>query len=557
MPLDIILDHGKKEIEAALGIDLPSSSKADELRELTKRRGKESLFFFATGILNYDKVQRNPHLELCNYIQSQDPRRKVVLIPRDCFKSTVGSKSFPLWILIQDDFLGLPGLEHRILLASFSSENAKKQVKAIRQQIERNTILRWLYPEIIPDFSRTVWTDSNLLFPRQGVYGEDTIEAAGVDTHLVSRHYTVQIADDLEDLESFQSPTVRKKVKEWYKASEALFVEEQSAFHLLIGTRWGVDDVYSHIQTNESETYSFLVRPLQWTREELKSDLEDAKEHNRPPIWNMDPDVYAPDADEQYFFFPAFFPADSCRRVRNKQGAFMYSMLYLNNPRDPSMAEFRESDLQYFEFNADGDIVINHGEGSIEVIPYELCRRVMFWDPALSAADKKKNARNAIVVAAKDPKGRIFVFEAYAQRQEPTLLFAKFIGLHRRYVVERAAIEDVAFQKVLKFPLYREMREQGYQFPVLEERPVGDKDYRIRSLIPYHESKLLYVRRGLKDLVEEMKGFPLFPTKDIVDALSACIPLLAKVPAKTERQMLTEARREGERMSGRSSLTGY
>jgi len=555
--MEILTDKGHRAVEEALGIELPTSSKADELRETTKQRAKESLFFMSTAVLGYDKIQRNPHLELCNYIQAIPPLRKVILIPRDTFKSTVGSKSFPIWVLVQDEFCGLPGLEHRILLTSFSSENAKKQIKAIRQQIERNQILRWLFPEIIPDFARTVWTDSSLLFPRNGIYGEDTIESAGVDTHLVSRHYTIQIADDLEDLESFQSPTVRKKVKEWYKASEALFVEERSAFHMLIGTRWGVDDVYNDIQTNESETYGFLCRPLQWNQEQLKSDLSDAKEHGRAPIWNMDPDTFAPDPDAEYLFFPSLFPTDSCRRVRNKQGAFMYSMLYLNNPRDPSMAEFRESDLQYFEFNVDGDVVVNHGPGQIEIIPFETLRRVMFWDPALSSADKKKNARNGIVVAAKDFKGRIFVFEAFAQRQEPTLLFAKFIGLHRRYVVERAAIEDVAFQKVLKFPLYREMREQGYQFPVLEERPVGDKDYRIRSLIPYHESKLLFIRRGLKDLVEEMKGFPLFPTKDLVDALAACIPLLSKVPAYSDRDLRIAARADIDHQIGRSKLTGY
>jgi predicted phage terminase large subunit-like protein len=554
--MDIILDHGKKAIEEALGVNLPPSSQADELRAQTRQRAQESLFFLSTAVLGYDKIQRNPHLELCNFIQNTEKKRKVVLIPRDTFKSTVGSKSLPIWILIQDDFCGLPGPEHRILLASFSSENAKKQIKAIRIQIERNQILRWLFPEIIPDFSRTVWTDSNLLFPRNGVYGEDTMEAAGVDTHLVSRHYTVQIGDDLEDLESFQSPTVRRKVKDWYKASEALFVEERTAFHLLIGTRWGVDDVYNDIQANEGDTYDFLVRPLQWNREQLEGDLKDAKDHDRRPTWDMDPNQYAPDPEEEYLFFPSFFPMESCKRVRAKQGAFMYSMLYLNNPRDPSMAEFRESDIQYFEFNADGDISISYGE-SMEIIPFEVCRRVMFWDPALSGPDKKKNARNAIVVAFKDPKGRIFVVEARAQRQEPTLLFAQYIGLHRRYVVERAAIEDVAFQKVLKFPLYREMREQGYQFPVLEERPIGDKDYRIRSLIPYHESKLLYIRRGQRDLVEEMKGFPLFPTKDLVDALAACIPLLSKLPALSDRDLRLAASADKSRQLGRSPLTGY
>jgi predicted phage terminase large subunit-like protein len=469
----------------------------------------------------------------------------------------VGSKSFPLWVLVQESFCGIPGPEHRILLASFSSENAKKQIKAIRQQVERNTILRWLFPEVLPNPQYTTWTDSNLLFPRNGVFGEDTIEAAGVDTHLVSRHYTIQIADDLEDLESFQSPTVRKKVKDWYKASEALFVSEQEAFHLLIGTRWGTDDIYNDIQVNESETYTILCRPLEWNHEALEADLKEAKEYNRPPTWNMDPATYAPDPDRQYLFFPELFPADSCRRVRQKQGAFMYSMLYLNNPRDPSMAEFKEDCLQYFIFDEDGNILIDHGSGDIETVEFDLCRRVLFWDPALSGPDKVKNARNALLVMLKDPKGRLFVAEAYAQRQEPTILFAKFIGLHRRYTIERAAIEDVAFQKVLKFPLYREMREQGYSFPVLEERPIGDKDYRIRSLIPYHESHLLFIKRGLKDLVEELKGFPLFPTKDLIDAAAACIGLVSRLPSMTERDLREADQQDEARNATRSKVTGY
>lgn len=556
--MDILDRSTSAAVTSVLGYDqLPSESTVDELRERTRRLSKENLYFFATAILQYNKVQANPHLELCRFIQKIPRRRKVVLIPRDCYKSTLGSKSLPLWILIQDEFCGLPGREHRILLASYSSENAKKHIKAIRQQVERNTILRSFFPELVPDFSRTTWTDSALTFPRDGVYGEDTLEAAGVDTHLVSRHYTVQIHDDLEDLESFQSPTVRKKVKEWYKASEPLFVQETQAYHLLIGTRWGVDDVYNDIQLNEADSYEFLVRPLQWNRDDLERDLSGAQAENRPPIWDMNPDTFAPDPDQQYLFFPDLFPVESCNRVRRKQGTFMYSMMYLNNPRDPSLAEFSEESTQYFELNADGDIVIRHAPGDLETIPFETLRRAMFWDPALSGPDKKRNARNAMLVMAKDPKGRLFILEAYAQRQEPQILFPKFIGLHRRYAVEKAAIEDVAFQRVLKFPLYMEMRQQGYSFPVLEERPIGDKDYRIRTLIPYHESRLLFIKRGLKDFVEEMKGFPLFPTRDLLDAAAACIPLVSRMNALTEREQRREEREEDRRRAGRSSLTGY
>jgi predicted phage terminase large subunit-like protein len=554
--LEILSNKVQTELFDSLGLGRPTSSETDEFWYQQRQNAKRSLYYFTTAVLNWTKLRPSPHLEVCNFIQQIPPRRKVCLIPRDCYKSTIGSKSFPLWILIQDDFLGLPGLEHRILLCSHSSENSKKQIKSLRQQIERNQMLRWLFPEIVPDIANTTWTDSNLLFPRNGTYGEDTIEAAGIDTHLVSRHYTVQIKDDLEDHESYMSPTVRQRVKEWYRAAEALFVDEQQAFDLLIGTRWGIDDLYAGIYEHEYDTYHFLCRPLHWTAETLQEDVQQAKESSKPPIYNMAPEVWAPDAGKTYYFFPELFPEDSCRRIRAKQGNFMYSMLYMNNPKDPELAEFKSSDIRWFTFNVDGDIQILDDEGKTEIVYFDSLRRVLFWDPALSSAEQKRNARNAMVVMAKDKHGRLFVLDAWAERKDPSFLFTKFLGLHRRYTVHQAAIEDVAFQRILKFPLYAEMRRVDYHFPVREQRPVGAKEVRIRSLIPYAESHLLFVRRGLTDFVEELKGFPVFPTVDLLDAAAATLEMFGQT-RMTERDASRAAASQRIRLASRSSVTGY
>ena len=542
---------------AALGLPaLPTSSVADEVYETTRRRAQQSLYFFTTAILGWNKVQQVPHLELCNFIQSTEPRRrKVVLIPRDCYKSTIGSKSFPLWILIQDSWNGLPGREHRILLSSFSAENARKQVKSIRQQCERNDLLRWLFPEIIPDFGRTTWTDSNLLFPRSGSYGEDTIEAAGVDTHIVSRHYTVQIKDDLEDQKSAESPTVRERVKTYYKACEALFVDEREAYDLLIGTRWGIDDVYADIRKNEGDTYDFIVRPLHWTRDELLQDWKESRENEEPPTYGMDVDTWAPESNKTYFFFPNLFPEESCKRIRAKQGAWMYSMLYLNNPKDPSLAEFKERDFRWFNYDTEGNLKIENDEGNVEIIPFDSLKRILHWDPALGAKDAKRACRNAQVVLAQDKFGRLFLLEAWAEVKDPTLLLTRFIGFHQRYRPAIASIEDAGFQRILKFPLYYKMRELNHTFAVHDTPPIGDKDARIRSLIPYVEAHDFFVRRGLRDFMEEAKGFPIALLKDLLDATAAAVSLmgLRRVVASPQ----TSARAEAASLSTRSSVTGY
>lgn len=524
--MDILTRDVQRERFEELGYALPTESRADELYEMTRLNGRRSLYFFTTAILKWDKIETVPHREICDFIQRVPPTRKVCLVPRDTFKSTIGSKSFPLWILIQDEFLGLPGPEHRILLWSYSQANAVKQIRSIRQQVERNETFRWLYHDFIPDISRTTWSDTNLLFPRDGMYGEDTIEAAGIDTHIVSRHYTIQIKDDLEDEESMLSPAIRARIKNGYRAAEALFVEEQTAYDLLIGTRWGVDDLYSDIIANESETYEFMVRPIRWTREDLLRDLREAEETQRRPIWNMDPERFAPDSEKTYYFFPRLFPEESCTRLLRKQGQFMFSMLYMNNPKDPALAEFAEGDIAWFRFDQDGNLVIDHHNGETEVLPFDDLKRVLMWDPASGERDIKRNARNAMVVMGQDRRNRLFVLDAFAERRNPAFLYPKFIGLHQRFNCHKAGIEAVNFQRTLKFPLYKEQIRIGYRFPVVDQTPIGDKQARIRTLIPYMESHDLFVRRGLRDFHEELRGFPTFATVDLLDAAAACLDLL-------------------------------
>lgn len=551
-----------------LRITPPTSSQGDELRGFLRESGIKSLYFFATAILKWDLLQEDPHLGMCAFIQTPNapPKaafRKALLVPRDCYKSTIGSKSLPLWYLIQPMLQGLPGREHRILLCSSASTNAQKQIQSIKQQVERNQILAWVYPELIPDLAKTTWTNSNLLFPRDGMYGEDTIEAAGVDSHIVSRHYTVQIKDDLEDKQSFEQPTVRDKVKSFYRSSEALFVDEQTAIDILIGTRWGIDDLYSEIRENESSTYEFYTRPLHWTREDLLLDQRHAEETGKPAVYQMDVEQDAPESGKVYYFFPKLFPPESCERIKNKQGSFMYSMLYLNNPRDPALAEFRESDLRYFIFDKEGNIIIEDTDNAkFDTVYFDSLIRVMFWDPALTEREMKKRSRNAMVVMAKDNKDRLFILDAYAEYKNPAFLFSKFISLHQKYRVHKTAVEDAGFQRILTFPLYQRMKEMNYHFAVEGQRPIGEKDARIRTLIPYSETHSLFIKRGLIDFVEETRGFPVFPTKDLVDGAAACLALISK--AGTVEQHSSSSRSssrsrmiEDRRLATRSSMTGY
>lgn len=562
--MDILKKDAQKGLLGGLGVhQLPTESVVDEIYVNTQDRGRASLYFFSTAVLGWNKIVQNPHLEMCDFIQRVPPefpdakRRKLLLVPRDCYKSTIASKSFPLWVLIQKEFCGLPGPEHRILLYSFAADNASKQIRSIKQQIERNEMLRWLYPEIIPDITKGAWSDTNLRFPREGMYGEDTIEAAGITTHIVSRHYTIQIGDDSEDKQSMEQPTVREKIKNFYRSAEALYVEEETAYELMVGTRWGVDDLYSEIITNQSKDTDIMVRPLYWTRSMLERDFRDAEEESRPPTYNMEVEKFAPDPNKTYYYFPEHYGPDSCRRVEQKQGTFMFSMLYMNDPKDPKNAEFDIDNILWFVFDQEGHIVLDREDGTREIVDFDSLTRVIFWDPANTSSDIKRHARNAMCVMGRDRKKRLFVLDTFQAWKKPELCVTKFIGLHQRWSCHKAAVEDVGFQRLLKFPLYHAMFEVGHRFPVREQAPVGDKDARIRALIPFTETRMLCVRRGLTDLREELKGFPMMNLKDLVDATAACVELLGSPAQTSERDQKQARRRDAAARATRSRVTGY
>jgi predicted phage terminase large subunit-like protein len=276
----------------------------------------------------------------------------------------------------------------------------------------------------------------------------------------------------------------------------------------------------------------------------------------------MDPELFAPDAGKTYYFFPELFNADSAKRIRQKQGQMMFSMLYLNNPKDASLTEFKKEDFRFCEWSSTGNILFVNEEGHREEAILENLFRVMFWDPALSEEKQKKGCRNAIVVAMYDKKSHnLFFVEGFAVKNEPTSLCNRFIGFHQRYVISVAAVEDVGFQRTLLYPLRHQMFEMGNSFPVKLVPQVRSKDMRIRSLIPYFESHKVFINRRATDLIDEFEGYPMFPTKDLVDAAASCLELVHGTASQSqsidEHTLARLRRQERDRMSQRNATTGY
>ena len=203
------------------------------------------LFFFTKAIMMRPKLQENLHLPFANFIQlhawNGGPRlsnRKVAYLPREHFKSTIVSESFPLWLLACVD------RNMTIAIVSAVQQNPEKWLRKIRTTIEHNTLFRWAFPEIRPGEK---WDATELVVTRDKGLGSEvqaSISGYSLKSGLASQHHDYIICDDLVNEQTAGSAVEMNRAIELYHSLEEILKGWlDSKGFLVIGTPWGREDV--------------------------------------------------------------------------------------------------------------------------------------------------------------------------------------------------------------------------------------------------------------------------------------------------------------------------
>jgi len=479
----------------------------EELRTLCRTRT-----YFLAKVLGFDKLSPTTHHALCDFMD-RSPRRALVLAPRSTFKSTIGTiTDIVRMILNQPDI--------RILLVSISQDNACNLLSVIKAQFERNVTLRWLFPELLPDFAKTTrWNKTEMCVRRDRDWPEATVEAIGVQSTVVSRHYDVIKNDDLVDQNTAESPAELARALEFYKTEESLLVSPRAGRIQTIGTRWHFHDPYDWILKHEEGVEVFQRG------------------------------VYNPDGT---LYFPEQLPEEEIVRLRAKYGTFLFSALYENNPCDPDAGSFRESWLRWHK--VEYDVVVPDGG---QPIPLEKLRVVMRVDPAISEA--RTAARTAIVVDGVAPDGRKFLLDVWAKRCQPSDMFDAIFSLYQRWGCQAVGVESVAYQRAIQHFLAEEARRRDRWLNIVELRPDTrkSKEARIRAVQPYLERGEISVSREHREFLDEYRTFPMGSTVDVLDAW-AYGPVMWEPPLEAEESD-SEAEEWGYQraLAGANATTGY
>jgi len=436
-----------------------------------RNRGRSSLFFFARAILGFSDFDKNIHKPICDELQKDENKRVMIVLPRDWFKSSMGSVAYPIWLAVNN-----PNI--RILIVQNSMSNARKKLSSIKQMIENNKLLRVLYPKLLPR-TRNTWTAECLTVNRDGSFPEGTFEAAGTGTAVTYRHYDVVIEDDtvspqIDDMTGIiQQPTQLEieKAIGFHRLIHPLLLHPQESKIVIIGTRWCENDLLGWIMNNTTN-YKILQRSAR---------------ENGNIIWSR-------------------YNDDVLRELEENVGPYMFSTLFMNQPLNDLSAVFKRDWYHYYQTIPHNNIVY--------------CTSV---DPASAKQEGTSNPDYTVVLTTciDRTSGQIYIIHYTRERMNPGEQVDAIFDHYRAYKPLVVKIEAIAYQRTL---VYWVKKRQDYLNMPFYVEPIkgmaGSKVDRIKGLQPYFAAGKISMRADMGELERELLSFPHGTHDDIIDALS-------------------------------------
>lgn len=452
----------------------------DKIAEV-QRYAQTNLKFLCTSFLttpHWSKV----HNELMLFLRTAGNFVHIEL-PRGHLKSWIVTQGWAIQEMLKNPDI-------RVLIVNAVESNATKMLRYIRAMISKGSLLS----QYFGGFETEVWSQEELLIRQRKVsLVAPTFMAAGLQKTLTSQHFDLIIADDLVEPDNVRTKEQRDKVYEFYLSLFDLL--EPNGRIVVIGTRYHQDDLYSKI-------------------------LDEHAQHNNWSLFIRS--CYRPDGS---VLFPEKFTHEQLENIK-KKSFYHFSTQYLNNPIDPENADFKASQVKYY------DPTTAH-PGSL----------YLTIDPAIALG--RDADYSALVVAGMFSDRRIRVVDALHKRLIPSELVEEVFRIVTKWRLHRVGIETFAFQKTLKYDIERKQRETGVFFSIdeLGKRHSGrgeqilSKEARIRRLQPFFEQGLVEIRSDMSELRDELLAFPRGKHDDLIDALSYQLDYLVPSLEKSSKSL--------------------
>lgn len=462
---------------------------AEKRTEALRYLARTDLYFFLRFICKRFDMQHSWIYARCKEVQEK-PDNHLDLWARDHYKSTIITFGLTIQDILsshgENPLAKWKGVEPSIGFFSHTRGIAKGFLRQIKRELENNDTLKSLFPDVVwqnPQKEATKWSeDDGLIVKRKSNPKEATIEAWGlVDGQPTSKHFDIQVFDDVVTLESVRSPDMMRKTLESWEMS--INLGAGNAKRRYVGTRYHFNDTYRDI----------IARNAAITR------------------------LHPATIDGTVTGDPVLRTKEWIAERHNLLGPYTFSTQMLLNPLADETQGLKKDWLQFHE----GDT----GEN---------CNRYLLVDPA---GEKKKTSDYTsmfVIGLGSDEKYRVLdiVRDRLNLAQRGDMLFR----LHRKWRPLGVGYEKYGLQADIEYFKER-MRKENYHFEIIELGGQVSKIDRIKRLIPSFSNKQWLLPQSLyrtdyqgkvQDLIEiyineEYLAFPVSVHDDMLDCQSRIV----------------------------------
>lgn len=501
-----------------------SRTNTKALKDSMRVQALEDNFYLATVILGYEDLTPYTHGALCAFLDRAHYNRRMILMPRTTFKTTIGIVVDSIRLVCRDSNI-------RILVLGDNDTNAGLTLGEISNHFKYNELFQWLFPELIPDnFNKAVWNSKQIKVPRTRFWKEPTVMSAGAFGGVESKHFDHIKADDLVVEKHIHSDVEMQKLNEWVGGLEPLLIHEGKRIDF-IGSRKKKGDSYEHVQN-------------------FYSDTDDGK---KPKVTDIGPyailqgdlAIFSRSIEEKgKLIFPERFGWKYINRMKKKDPERYHAQL-ANNPKASGLNWFREEDLHTFPRIAIGSqsssgqeytrsrvdsIPAGHIAGPEGPISPWSLDRILLYDP--SVAEQQMSSQQALLVVGKGDGPIRYILDGVIGHFPPDEAIDALFELDREWRPSLVSVERRGFQGSIKYWLDERAEHTGDQpLPIVEwPPPEGKRQGRtisqmsktehIRGLQPLVRSGYIWISDHLTELKEQFEYYPNVRWDDGLDCLA-------------------------------------
>src|SRR3990167_479699 len=429
--------------------------------------GRRSLDFFLYFILGYKDIDNPFHDDFIRRVE-EERDKDLFLLPRGHLKSSIFTIGGSLWSIIRNP-------ERRIGIGSDTVSRAKSFLREIKTVAEHNGTLFAYFPDIFygdPQKQSPKWTETELQFKRRSTAKEASITAFGLESIPTGMHFEDIRLDDIVTPENTTTRDQMDKIKTAVGLLTPV-LEPQGAMLRVCGTRYDYGDIYGEMQSYD-----------RW------------RTYRRPALEDNEP------------IFPQKFSKEKLTEIRTDPtvGPYIFSCQYLLDPIDPENAMFRRQWFQYFDQWHPG--------------PYRSYITIDLAYSTLKTADY-----TAMIHSKADQFKNLYVSDYIRARLTlANMIQALFNMLEPINTLDCVAVEiqpsETEVNSAVLIMIREEMKRRNKYFMLKGVKPVRDKVARANALVPLFANGMVFMRRNMPELEDELLRFPKGEHDDLVDALA-------------------------------------